>query len=56
MGNTERAVDPVAVLKRNSIPSISRVFDIMASDAEVVGSKAVVSGLRAAVHAFPVDL
>lgn len=56
MSDTQRAVDPVAVLERNMLPAISAKLDIVAPDAIIVRSVAVVSGLSAAVHAFPVDI
>ena len=54
MRNAKRAIDAIAVLERR-FPALIPLF-IVAVDAHVVSSKAMVSGLIAAEHALPVNL
>ena len=53
MGDSQRTIDAVAVLKRRVLRAIVL---IMARLAHVVGTEAAEESSRAAVHAFPVDL
>ena len=54
MRDAKWTIDAVAVFERRRLTHIP--FIVMAVDAHVVSSKAVVSGLIAAEHALPVNL